>query len=368
MSEGSGLESQEVVELDLGGDVVDLVAALVDIPSESLQEAAIADAIQAALERLGHLEVMRDGNSVVARTNLGRAERVVICGHIDTVPAAGNLPHRLVEVDGQERLTGLGSCDMKGGLGVLLHLAAAVPEPTRDVTFICYEAEEIEERFNGLKRLASTRPELLEGDFAILMEPSDAGVEAGCQGTLRAEVRTTGHRAHSARSWMGANAIHEAAEILHRLTDYRPARVTIDGLEYREGLNAVGISGGVAGNIIPDECVVTVNYRFAPSLSPEQARAHVAAVFHDFDVRVIDVAAGAMPGLSRPAAAEFVAMTGQVPRPKFGWTDVARFTALEVPAVNFGPGNPSLAHAREEYVPVTQIREVAAVMSAWLGG
>jgi succinyl-diaminopimelate desuccinylase len=352
--------------LDPTGDVVALLGELVDIPSESRSEAAIADAIEAALAGTGHLAVERDGNTVVGRTQLGHDERVLICGHIDTVPAADNLPHELTTVDGEERLVGLGSCDMKGGVAVALALAAGVAQPTRDVTYVFYEAEEIEERYNGLKRLAETRPDLLAGDFAVLMEPSDAGVEAGCQGTLRAEVHLRGRRSHSARSWLGANAIHGAADVLARLAEYTPARVTVDGLEYREGLNAVSITGGVAGNVIPDECVVTVNYRFAPTLTPELAIRHVQTVFEGFDVRVVDVAAGALPGLSHPAARAFVARTGGEPRPKFGWTDVARFTALGIPAVNYGPGDPSLAHTREEYVPTAQVRQTLEVMRAWL--
>ncbi len=352
--------------LDPTGDVTTLLAALVDLPSESLQEAAIADAIEAALTGRSHLTVERDGNTVVARTHLGRGERVLICGHIDTVPAADNLPHRLEAVDGEERLTGLGSCDMKGGVAVAMALAATITEPTRDITYVFYEAEEIAEEFNGLRRLAQTRPELLEGDFAVLMEPSDAGVEAGCQGTLRAQVRLTGRRAHSARSWLGENAIHAAADVLARLADYRPARVMIDGLEYREGLNAVGISGGVAGNVIPDEAVVTVNYRFAPSMSTELAIRHVETIFVGLDVRILDASAGALPGLGHPAAQAFLAAVGAQPRPKYGWTDVARFTALGIPAVNYGPGDPSLAHTREEYVPLEQVRTTLEVMSAWL--
>lgn len=357
---------EPAMPLDPTGDLVTLLGNLVDIPSESRSEEAIADAIAESLVGATHLTVERDGNSLVARTNLDRPERVLICGHTDTVPAAHNLPHYLTEVGGEERLVGLGSCDMKGGLAVILALAATVPEPTRDVTYVFYEAEEIEERFNGLRRLALTRPDLLVGDFAVLMEPSDAGVEAGCQGTLRAEIHLHGRRAHSARSWLGRNAIHEAADVLGRLAEYTPARVTVDGLEYREGLNAVGITGGVAGNVIPDEAMVTVNYRFAPTLSEEQAIRHVEAVFDGFDVRVVDVAAGAMPGLAHPAAQAFVARTGGEPRPKFGWTDVARFTALGIPAVNYGPGDPSLAHTREEYVPTTQVRTAYEVMREWL--
>ncbi len=352
--------------LDPTGDVIALLGDLVDIPSESRSESQIADAIEAALAGAAHLEVQRDGNTIVARTTLGLPDRVLVCGHIDTVPAANNLPHHIETVDGEERLVGLGSCDMKGGLSVVLALAASVAEPTRDVTYVFYDCEEIEERYNGLKRLAETRPDLLAGDFAVLMEPSDGGVEAGCQGTLRAEIHLAGRRSHSARSWLGTNAIHAASDVLARLAEYTPARVMIDGLEYREGLNAVAIRGGVAGNVIPDECVVTVNYRFAPSLTPELAIRHVQAIFEGFDVRVVDVAAGAMPGLSHPAAEAFVERAGGNPRPKFGWTDVARFTSLGIPAVNFGPGDPSLAHTREEYVPTGQVRDALAVMRAWL--
>ncbi len=352
--------------LDPTGDVVALLGELVDIPSESRAEQAIADQIAEVLNAAGHLTVQRVGNSLVARTTLGHPDRVLICGHIDTVPAADNLPHHLTVVDGQERLVGLGSCDMKGGVAVALALAATVTEPTRDVTYVFYEAEEIEERHNGLKRLADTRPDLLAGDFAVLMEPSDAGVEAGCQGTLRAEIHLAGRRSHSARSWLGRNAIHSAGEVLARLADYQASRVIIDGLEYREGLNAVGITGGVAGNVIPDECVVVVNYRFAPSLSPELATRHVQTIFEGFDVRIVDAAAGALPGLAHPAAEAFIAATESTPRPKFGWTDVARFSALGVPAVNYGPGDPSLAHTREEYVPTEQVRSVLAMMRTWL--
>jgi succinyl-diaminopimelate desuccinylase len=352
--------------LDPSGDVIELLADLVDIPSESLSEQPIADAIESALAGAAHLKVERDGNTIVARTDLGRPDRVLLCGHVDTVPAADNLPHRIVGEGAEQRLAGLGSCDMKGGVAVQLALAATITAPERDVTYVFYEAEEIAERFNGLKRLADTRPELLVGDFAVLMEPSDAGVEAGCQGTLRAEVRTFGRRAHSARSWLGDNAIHSAADVLARLAAYKPARVPIDGLEYREGLNAVSIVGGAAGNVIPDECVVSVNYRFAPSQSVELAERHVRAVFAGFDVRIVDSAAGALPGLSHPAAQAFLEVTGAEPRPKYGWTDVARFTALGVPAVNYGPGDPSLAHTREEYVPVEQVRSCLALMSTWL--
>ncbi len=360
--------------LNLDADVVTLTTALVNIASESHHEGEIADAVEAALRRVDHLEVQRDGNTVVASTSLGRDQRVVVAGHLDTVPAADNLPARLMGAAGEpasdglseHRLYGLGACDMKGGVAVALKLARDIETPTRDVTYVFYEAEEVEGIHNGLRRIAEQQPTWIAGDFAVIMEPTNAGIEAGCQGTLRVRVIARGRRAHSARAWLGDNAIHNAGEILGRLRDYEPRTVELDGLLYREGLSAVGIDGGVAGNVIPDECVVTVNYRYAPTRTPDEAVAHVEAVFTGFDLEVVDNSAGALPGLSDPATEAFVAAIGNSPRPKFGWTDVARFSAMNVPAVNYGPGDPSLAHTREEFVPVAQLIDCEARMKAWL--
>ena len=304
----------------------------------------------------------RYGNNVVARTNLGRAERVVLAGHLDTVPIADNLPS-YVEGD---LLYGCGTSDMKSGVAVALRLAATLPEPNRDLTYVFYDCEEVEAHRNGLGHLAKDRPEWLAADFAVLMEPSDAMVEGGCQGTLRAQVRLTGVRAHAARSWLGDNAIHRAAEVLTRLADYRPRRVEIDGLEYREGLNAVRIDGGVAGNVIPDECVITVNFRYAPDRSEAEAEKHVREVFDGFELTVTDFAPGALPGLAQPAAKAFLAATGGQARAKFGWTDVARFSALGIPAVNYGPGDPNFAHKRDEHCSLTAIAETEDRLRAWL--
>ena len=352
--------------LDLSADVVTLTRQLVDIESVSRDEQEIADAVEAALRALPHLSVVRRGHTLVARTDLGRPSRVVVAGHLDTVPLNDNLPSRLDARAGI--LHGLGTCDMKGGDAVILRLAATVAEPVHDVTYVLYEAEEIDSAFNGLRLLSESDPDLLAADFAILMEPSNAVVEAGCQGTLRVEVRTRGERAHSARSWRGVNAIHGAAEILDRLNGYDARRPVIDGLEYHEGLNAVGISGGVAGNVIPDECVVTVNYRFAPDRSEDDALQHVRDVFEGFDVTLTDSAPGALPGLDRPAAGAFIEAVGGEVNPKFGWTDVARFTGLGVPAVNYGPGDPMLAHKQDEHVETAQIRRCEEQLRTWLLG
>jgi succinyl-diaminopimelate desuccinylase len=352
--------------LDLDADVADLTAALVDIPSVSGDERALADAVEAALTPLPWLRVDRHGNNVVARTMLDLGERVILAGHLDTVPVAGNLPSRL---DDDGVLWGCGTCDMKSGVAVQLRLAATVPAPNRDVTFVFYDNEEVEAHRNGLGHLAAHHPDWLAGDFAVLLEPSDAQVEGGCQGTLRVRLTLPGQRAHSARSWTGVNAIHAAAPVLARLAEYRPRRPVIDGLEYHEGLNAVRIEGGVAGNVIPDACVVTVNYRYAPDRGEEAAVAHVREVFAGCGVSefaVEDHSPGALPGLAHPAAREFLAAVGGEARPKFGWTDVSRFGALGIPAVNYGPGDPNLAHKRDERVAVAAVRHCEERLRAWL--
>lgn len=360
--------------LDLSAPVAELARALIDVESVSGDEASLADAIEQSLRPFPHLQLVRDGDAVVARTRLGRASRVVIAGHIDTVPVNGNVPARLepaVESDTTDpgpTLIGRGAVDMKAGCAAMLTLAASITEPIVDVTWIFYDHEEVASHLNGLGRLARTHPELLEADFAILGEPSDGEVEGGCNGTLRADIRTRGLRAHSARSWMGENAIHALAPVLDILASYQPESIEVDGLVYREGLNAVAVSGGVAGNVIPDEAVVSVNYRFAPSRDAQAATTVVRDLFADFEVEITDLAEGARPGLDAPLVQAFVSSIGAEAKPKYGWTDVARFSALGIPAVNFGPGDPMFAHADDERIPVAEIDRYERRLRAWLSG
>ncbi|SKR50349.1 succinyl-diaminopimelate desuccinylase [Mycobacteroides abscessus subsp. massiliense] len=350
--------------LELAGDPIALTAALVDIPSESRHEAQIADAVEVALrEQTSGFEVIRNGNAVLARTNNGLGTRVMLAGHLDTVPAADNVPSR----HEGEILHGCGTVDMKSGDAVFLHLAATVT-PRVDLTLVFYDCEEIESSANGLGRIERELPDWLDADLAILGEPTAGLIEAGCQGTLRVVIRTGGTRAHSARSWLGDNAIHKLAAVLDRLAAYQARIVDIDGCQYREGLSAVRIDGGVAGNVIPDAAAVTVNFRFAPDRSPEQALVHVHEIFDGLDVQIelTDSAAGALPGLDRPAAAELVGAAGGAVRAKYGWTDVSRFAARGIAAVNYGPGDPNLAHTRGEHVPVQQITAVTEVLRRYL--
>ncbi|HEY6798186.1 MAG TPA: succinyl-diaminopimelate desuccinylase [Kineosporiaceae bacterium] len=352
--------------LDLRLDAVSLTAAICDVPSVSGDEKPLADAVERALRALPHLEVFRDGDAVVARTQLGRPERVVLAGHLDTVPIAANLPTRLEGGLTDGVLHGRGTVDMKGGVAVQLRIAATMAEPSRDVTFIFYDNEEVDADRNGLGRLARAHPEWLAADFAVLLEPTAGQVEGGCNGTIRVEVTTRGTAAHSARAWMGRNAIHEAGRVLARLQLYAAREVAVDGLVYRECLNAVRIFGGVANNVIPDVCVVAVNYRFAPDRSLAEAEQHLRELFEGFEVTVVDGAVGARPGLDHPAAAAFVAAIGGEPKAKYGWTDVARFSSLGVPAVNFGPGDALLAHKDDERCPAAQILRCEGALRRWL--
>ena len=332
-------------------DLLALTAELVDIPSVSHDEEAITGWFEEQLRAVPWLEVERVDRNLVARTNLGRSMRLILAGHTDTVPVNANAAAR---IDG-DTLWGLGSCDMKGGLAVQLELARTVSEPAVDLTYVFYECEEVAAEFNGLVKLLRSRPDLLAGDAAILGEPTDAQVEAGCQGTFRAAVRLTGARAHTARPWMGRNAIHRLGAVLDRLATYEERRPVLNDCEFREALQAVGLEGGVAGNVVPDLAEVTINHRFAPDRSVDDAVAHVREVLDgliDEDAgdtfEVLDANAPAPPSLDHPLLASLVASTGKPARAKLGWTDVSFFAASGIPATNFGPGDPTLAHSRDE--------------------
>jgi succinyl-diaminopimelate desuccinylase len=347
-------------------NLVELTMAICDIESVSGNEAALADEVEKLLTQSKHLSVVRDGNAVVASTNLGLGSRVVIAGHIDTVPIANNLPTQLHHFEREQVIVGRGTVDMKAGVAVMLKLAVELVHPNVDITWVFYDNEEVASELNGLGRLVRNRPDLIRGDFAVLCEPTSAMIEGGCNGTIRVEVSATGVKAHSARPWMGENAIHKLAPALEKLASYQPETVNVDGLDYRESLNAVLASAGIAANVIPDHATLTVNYRFAPSRSGEEAEAMLREFFAGYEVRVTDLAVGARPGLNTPQAQAFMASLGSEVKPKYGWTDVARFSSLGIPAVNYGPGDPSLAHADNENVPVGHLFDCEAGLRRWL--
>ncbi len=348
-------------------DLLSLTASLVAIPSESHAEAALTDHLEAELRSLSHLEVERVGANLVARTALGRPTRVVLAGHTDTVPANGNAEPR---IDG-DVLWGLGSADMKGGLAVMLSLAREVRDPAVDVTFVFYAGEEVAAEHNGLGHLLRDRPELLAGDVAILGEPTGGELEAGCQGTLRLEVTVRGQRAHTARPWMGRNAIHRLGAVLRLVEGFEERQPVIDGCRFREALQAVLVSGGVAANVVPDAATVTINHRFAPDRTIEEAEGAVRALLapaldEGDEVRLVDAAPAATPGLGNPILRALIDHHHLAVTAKLGWTDVARFAAIGVPACNLGPGDPTLAHNAEERVDRASLDRAYAVLRAVL--
>ena len=345
-------------------DLLASTAALVAIPSESHEEATLATHVEERLRALGRLEVERVGDNVVARTHLGRPLRVVLAGHLDTVPANDNATPR---VEG-DVLWGLGSTDMKGGLAVMLALAETVPDPAVDVTWVFYAAEEVAAVHNGLRHLFEHRPDLLAGDAALLGEPTAADLEVGCQGTMRLRVTLMGARAHPARPWMGRNAIHRAGRVLAALDEYEARRPVLDGCEFHEALQALFVEGGVAGNVVPDRAIVTINHRFAPDRTPEEAQAHVEEVLAPHleegdEIELVDVADAAPPSLTHPLLATLRKRNGLAVRAKLGWTDVSRFAAAGIPAANFGPGESSLAHTKDEHVDRASLDAVHAALA-----
>ena len=338
-----------MTSLPPGDDLLALTAALVAVPSPSRSEGPLADAIAAELATVAHLDVIRVGDNVVARTRFGRRHRLILAGHTDTVPANGNATPRVVG----DVLWGLGSADMKGGLAVMLALARAVDDPAVDLTFIFYAREEVARTESGLLELQRERPDLLVADAAVLGEPTAAKIEAGCQGTMRVEVVLRGARAHTARPWMGRNAVHRLGALLVALDTYQERRPVLAGCTYREAVQAVHVEGGVAGNVVPDEVRLLLNHRFAPDRTPEVAEAHLRDLLAPHlaegdTVDVVDCAPAAPPSVDHPLLDALITRNDLAVEAKLGWTDVALFAEAGIPAVNFGPGDANLAHTADE--------------------
>ena len=350
-------------------DLLAATAELVDIPSISLEEAAFVDHLEAAYRSIPGLIVDRVGDNLVARTDLHRSTRVLLVGHSDTVVPNGNDRAR---IDG-DVLWGIGSADMKGALAIMLDVARQVREPVVDVTHVIYRAEEIAAEHNGLAQLFELAPDLLVGDVAIVGEPTDGFVEAGCQGTLRVEVGFAGAASHSARPWMGSNAVHRMGPVLDVLSGYRERQPEVGGFRFREAMQAVFVSGGVAGNMVPPAAVLTVNHRFAPDRSIDEALAHVESTLApslgpDDTITLVDAAPAAAPATGHPVVASMIERHDLEVRAKLGWTDVARLASHGVPAVNFGPGDSTVAHHRDERVSREQLDRCAAVLRTVVEG
>lgn len=362
--------------------LLDLTAELVAIPSVSHNEQEICAYAEAELRKLPWLEVERIGDNLVARTDLGRSQRLILGGHLDTVPPSSPDGDVGLRRDG-DTLWGTGTSDMKGALAVYLMLARQIQEPSVDVTYVFYAREEVAHKYSGLLELQAARPDLLECDAAILGEPTDGVIEAGCQGGLRASVKVAGKRAHTARAWMGENAVHGLAPLLSALRNYQPRKPVIDGCEFHESMQAVSAAGGISGNVVPDEAEVVISHRFAPDRTTAQAEQHVrdfvakafATEEGKFGIEIIDTAPACPPSLNHPllqSLIEAVASNPSLPdttnpvRAKLGWTDVAFFGVQGIPAANFGPGNPLLAHAPNEQISAPNLHHNYETLAAVL--
>ena len=348
-------------------DLLQLTSELVSIPSVSHAEGPLVDHLESELAGLSHLEVTRVGDNLVARTTGANQYRLLLAGHTDTVPVNGN---DVARIDG-DVLWGVGSTDMKAGLAVMLELARSIKDPTLEVTYVFYAREEVASIHNGLGELFRERPDLMQADAALLGEPTDAEIEAGCQGTMRVEVHLQGQRAHTARPWMGRNAIHRLGAILCALEQWRERRPIIDGCEFREALQAVAVGGGVAGNVVPDAATVTINHRFAPDRNAQQAEDVIRALVEPHlevgdRFEVVDVASAAAPALGHPILSTLIQRNDLAVSAKLGWTDAARFSDHAIPAANFGPGDSTLAHTADERVTRAPIERCYDALHALL--
>ncbi len=340
------------------GELGALAASLIDIPSVSRNETAIADFVEAYLAKVSHVEVRRSGNTVWAKGLGTEGPATLVAGHLDTVPG------ELKRARNGGNVFGRGAVDMKGGVAVMLALAAT-QRRTR-VTYVWYPCEEIDASENGLRKLSQSHPEVLRCARGVVLEPTAGALEAGCQGTLRLRMEVDGLRAHTARPWKGTNALVRAAAMVARAEAAPRREPVIEGLQFRESLVPVHFDSFTANNVVPDRASVWFNHRFAPDRGVEAAAEWVRSVISDgapFRTELEDAAPGAVPHLWH-----FSELSALVPlvRAKLGWTDVAFLAELGVPAVNFGPGDPELAHGNEEVVSEVEMAMVYEALNAWL--
>jgi succinyl-diaminopimelate desuccinylase len=335
---------------------------LVDIPSDTGQESEICTAIN---DRLSGLPSTRVGNSLVVGEPVGDRPLILLVGHLDTVPSQGQGPSR---VDGG-RLFGLGACDMKGGLAVMIHLLEDPGQRSFGVAGIFYAGEEGPAAGNELARVLDEVGWLRSAHFGVVLEPSDGELQVGCNGVINAVVRFHGRAAHSARPWLGENAITKAGDWLAAMHRRQPRDVVIQGLVYQEVVSVTRASGGVANNVIPAAFEANVNCRFTPDQTVEEAVAMLRVECRDADeLEIVDSAPAGPVDTGHPFVARLVEATGAPFAAKQGWTDVARLGEFGIPAINYGPGETALAHRPDESIDLGDLdRAIEGLRSALSG-
>jgi succinyl-diaminopimelate desuccinylase len=338
---------------------------LCSIASPIGEERALCDAVQ---ERLGRLPlgapVRRYGDSLVVPLTRGTGgPKIALAGHLDTVRTE-NGPAR---IEGG-RCFGAGSSDMKSGLALMIELAEGGRHAGSDLTLVFYAREEGPYAENELGPVLAQDPELSHVDLAVCLEPSDNKLHLGCMGSVHATVTFVGRTAHSARPWEGDNAVTQAADLLTELRALRPVESVIEGMSYRSSTTVTQArDGGRGRNVVPDRFVLNLNHRFAPDRTLDEAVAHVhALVGGRAEVEITDRSPAARPSAGHPLVKALVEAGVRAVEPKQAWTDVARFSALGIAAVNFGPGENAQAHQRNESTSLALIHEGYTILERWL--
>ena len=345
--------------------LAELLATLVDIPSVTGDERAIVDYVTGRLGRAAKGEVLRSGNGLVWRGPQRGKPLIVLAGHLDTVPPSGNATSRR---DG-DKLYGVGTTDMKAGDAVMLALHDSLDMAALrfDLALVFYDAEEGPAANNGLKRIFEQFPWIRDASLAILLEPTDLNIEMGCNGILNVEVRVPGVAAHAARPWMGENAVAKGAEWLASITKFVTTPVMVQGIEYRETLQVTTVQAGKTRNVVPSEMVVNLNHRFPPDRTIEVATARIRSLVPaEFGFEVVDAAPPGEVCLDHPEVRSFIRRFDAKVAGKQGWTDVARFTSVGVPAFNFGPGYAELCHRADEHCSVEYLGRAYEWLAAFL--
>jgi len=337
---------------------------LVNIRSVSRQELEITTWIAEHVASLPNLQVRHRQDDAVVFGLPGRPD-VILAGHSDTVPEQGNLPGRLEN----GHVHGLGAADMKGSLAVMLSLAAELDRLHLQLNplFVIFGREELPLAESVLERLFTACPYILEARLAVMMEPTANRLQAGCLGNIVASLTFHGVAAHSARPWLGVNAIHEAIRSLHPLVDAPPEEVELGGLTFREVLSVTEISGGIANNVIPHRVACGLNFRYAGHRSKAQAEARLRELVGSSGQLSVDSNAPSAPVRADNPLLARLRLAGGLPlEAKQAWTPVAEFAAHGVDAVNFGPGDPASAHRRDELISVEAMAESLSILRNFL--
>ena len=325
---------------------------LINISSVTGDEVLILDFIEEFLSKNNFSgELIRNDGGIIAIPK-NSSQKIALVGHVDTVPLSKTQKLKFDDID---LISGRGSVDMKGGISIILH---SLVEENQDIIGVFYTAEEGPYEMNGLGDLMPTILSNKNLEFSIILEPTNCEIELGCLGTLNANIKLKGIAAHSARPWVGENPIYKIGDISKKVSDNEITLLDIEGLEFKQVLSITKVSSGIANNVIPDEAMLNINFRFSPEMTNDDAQNFINNMFSEFgEIEITSSSEGAMPNIENSNIKNFISSTGLSPNPKQAWTDIARFYSHGIASVNFGPGDPLLAHTADEHVSKKQLLE-----------